>query len=231
MRRRGRRSPLALDMTRAGGSAFRRQRPGHSEHTQRQSVGGGAHRSSASGPNRTSCAIRTLRLAVRASAHCHAAGAAVCPCFGLRGRAVAPWRDGRELEVRLFGTVGTTVERRGAHSGGIERFCDVFTFGSLSRQCRAWITKCVTPAHGAARCGCMRRPNATARPSAVRTRGHPARLMPHAVPPCTGERTYDSIMRQRATRQRRTGQRGSAAQDNASAPHGATRQRRTGQRG
>ncbi len=123
-----------------------------------------------------------VRARMRASAHCHAAGAAARLCFGLWGRAVravAPRRDGRDLEVRLFGTVGTTVERRGAHSGGIERFCDVFTFGSLSRQCRAWMTKCVTPAHGAGRavaCAVQTQPPARRRPN--------ARASSPADPPC-----------------------------------------------
>ncbi len=114
-----------------------------------------------------------------------------------------------------LGTVGTTVERRGAHSGGIERFCDVFTFGSLSRQCRAWMTKCVTPAHGAGR----------ALACAVQTQP-PTQRRPNARASSPADAPYGSAVRRRANVRL-----DHAAEGNAAEPHRTTRQRRAGRRG
>ncbi len=163
-------------------------------------------------------ALPCVRARMRASAHCHAAGAAACLCFGLRGRAV-------RAVIPAAGRArnrGAFVWYCGYYSGtarGSQR-----RYRAILRRVHFRVLEQAVPRvddevrHACARrpaCGCMRRPSATARPAPSN-----ARASSPADPPC------GSTVHRRANVRL-----DHEAEGNAVEPHKTTRQRRAGRRG
>ncbi len=218
--------------------------PGHSKRAQRQSVGGGAHRSSASGPNRTSCAIRTLRLATHASAcACVRERERALPRSGgrrlsvlrplgprsprsraaagrARSRGALVWYCGycerRELEVRLVLWVLQWNERRG---GAQRRYRAV-----LRRVHFRVLEQAVPRVDDEVRHACARAPRG--RLHAPSKRSRPPRRRPNARASSPADPPCGSAVRRRANARF-----DHAAEGKAAKPHRTTRQSRTGRRG